>query len=112
MVRGGRSLGQDPGPGAAEAERRRERRFRRRRAVRVDPGATAALTADISWRGAFVLTSRLREPGTRVRLTFSSARRQLQAEGLVRWVRCRRGVAEEPGPIGMGIEFVEPDRVE
>jgi len=98
-------------PGAFEetGERRREERVPRRRSVRVDPGGTDALTGDISPGGVFVLTARVREPGTRVRLTFSTANQQVQAEGVVRWVRARAACRAEPGPIGMGIEFVAPE---
>lgn len=90
-------------------ERRREERVPGRRPVREDPGGTEALTSDVSRGGVFVLTSRVREPGTRVGLTFTSADREIRADGVVRWVRARDPFRVEPVPIGMGIEFVAPE---
>ena len=91
-------------------EQRRAARRRQRRRVHLEPGAVPALTEDVSLDGAFILTSQWKPPGTRVQLRFSSAERQVLAEGLVRWVRRSPNLLEGSEPVGMGIEFVGPQR--
>lgn len=101
-----RGAGRAAGTIAEAPERRWDRRRRRRARVLLDPGGAAAVTADLSLGGAFVLTAQLREPGTRLRLTFRGARGILQVDGVVRWVRAPRDRLFDAAPVGMGVEFV------
>jgi hypothetical protein len=82
-----------------------------RRAVQVEPGGNYAVTRDLSARGAFVLTARPRDPGTRIRLTFRTRQQEICAEGHVRWVRPAADSDIRIAPMGMGIEFAKREEM-
>ncbi len=91
------------------SERRRRFRIPVRRLVWVEPGGSWALTTDLSVAGAFLMTSRVRTPGTRLRLRFQTPTRTVRVEGIVRWVRPRTDPSAPHAAAGMGVEFVAPE---
>ncbi len=90
-------------------ERRSRLRLPVRRLVWVEPGGSWALTGDLSVGGAFLITARIRAPGTRLRLRFQTPTRTVRVEGVVRWVRPRADPTIPHAAAGMGVEFVAPE---
>jgi uncharacterized protein (TIGR02266 family) len=86
-------------------EKRGERRRRVRLTVQVEPGSIRAHSADLSSGGIFIVSAKILNPGTRVRLMVRTPEGPVLGVGVVRWakrvptslIRTTRG--------GMGIEF-------
>ena len=91
------------------SERRSRLRVPVRRLVWVEPGGSWALTADLSVAGVFLMTARIRTPGTRLRLRFQTPTRTVRVDGIVRWVRPRTDPSVPHAAAGMGVEFVAPE---
>lgn len=86
-------------------DRRESRRFHDRLRVRMDPGAIAGQTEDISQGGLFLTASAVNRPGTRVRMLISLPGGTEEVQGVVRWVRRPPAAAGPHSLGGMGIEF-------
>ncbi len=86
-----------------------EKRDRTRKKVRItiqaEPGAIRGYTSDISRGGLFIVTTKLLQPGTRIRLKVATESGPALGIGTVKWakrvppqlIRDMRG--------GMGVEF-------
>lgn len=73
--------------------------------VLLEPGGIRGTLENLSTGGLFLHASRLRPPGSRVRLLLSTAQGPMAAEGVVRWVK-KGGSGDRFRPAaGMGIEF-------
>ncbi len=90
---------------AASAENRRAERERVHCFVFLEPGGIRATVENLSAGGLFLHATRLRPPGSRVRLLISTTHGPLGAEGVVRWVQKAGDGAGASS--GMGIEFTQ-----
>lgn len=86
-------------------EKRDQRRKRVRITLSAEPGAIRAYTGDISQGGLFIVTTKILQPGTRVRLNILTKEGPALGVGIVKWAKRIPMQLLRDAKGGMGIEF-------